>query len=190
MTVELSWNKRYETSKLLLVRRLVALMSISDRGDLARARQTIRAVLDLPNVGDYKGSVSIENKVAKNLGDSDFIYSLFVREDGFELSYFEYMNIGCGQRDHTGVMTLVQCYPKGCEADENSVDIESIENMREYSEMLMGRSFDDEEWQTTIESASETDQAGLPNGINSWLEMLPVSDDGECPETITVRWGE
>ena len=32
------------------------------------------------------------------------------------------------------------------------------------------------------------EEADLPNGIDRWLEMLPVDDDGKCPETVSVEW--
>ena len=138
---ELRWNTRYEASKPRLIQRLKALMRYSDESELDRAEQTIAAIRSLPNVGEYGGSVRIENRVARQPGDSDFIYSLFASDQGFELSYHERLTMEGGQWDYTDTMTLVKCNPVGWDSDDESLDEdeEALENMREFVEMMAGR---------------------------------------------------
>ena len=164
-------------------------MRSSDEGELDRAEQTIAAIRSLPNVGQYGGSVRIENRVARQLGDSDFIYSLFVGDQGFELAYHERLMMEGGQRDYTDTMTLVRCGPVGWETEEDSPDEEALANMRAVAEMMAGQPFDDEDWQMQVEATREMEEANLPNGIEEWLEMLPMDDEGRCPETVSVEWG-
>ena len=193
-TMKLQWNTRYEASKPRLVDRLEALMRISDEGELPHAERTISAIRNLPEVGEYGGSVRIENRVARRPGDSDFIYSLFVSDEGFELSYHERLPMEGGQRDYTDGMTLVNCNPVGCDSDDESLDEdededeEALANMRESVEMMAGSPFSDEEWQMQVEAAREMEEIDLPNGIDRWLGMLPVDDEGKCPETVSVEW--
>ena len=104
-TMRLRWNTRYEASKPRLVDRLEALMRISDDGELPQAERTIAAIRNLPEVGEYGGSVRIENRVARKPGDSDFIYSLFVGDQGFELSYHERPTMEGEQWDYTDTVT-------------------------------------------------------------------------------------
>ena len=59
--IGLRWNTRYEAPKPRLIQRLKALMRYPDEGELDRAEQTITAIRSLPNVGEYGGSVRIEN---------------------------------------------------------------------------------------------------------------------------------
>ena len=186
---ELRWNTRYEASRPRLVQRLKALMRSSDEGELDRAEQTIAAIRGLPNVGQYGGSVRIENRVARQPGDSDFIYSLFVGDQGFELAYHERLMLEGGQRDYSDTMTLVRCGPVGWETEEDSADEEALANMRAVAEMMAGQPFDDEDWQMQVEATREMEEANLPNGIEEWLEMLPVDDEGRCPKTVSVEWG-
>ena len=189
-TMKLQWNTRYEASKSRLVDRLEALMRISDDGELPQAERTIAAIRNLPEVGEFGGSVRIENRVARKPGDSDFIYSLFVDDQGFELSYHERLTMEGGQWDYTDTMTLVKCHPVGWDSDDESLDEdeEALANMREFVEMMAGGPFSDEEWQMQVEAARETEEVDLPNGIDRWLEMLPVDDEGNCPETVSVEW--
>ena len=187
-TLELRWNTRYEASKPRLAKRLKALMRISDEVELHQAERTIAAIQNLPEVGEYGGSVRIENRAAKRPGDSDFIYSLFVGDQGFQLSYHERVSMEGGQWDYTDVVTLVTCEPVGWETEDESADEEALANMRAVAEMMAGRSFDDEEWQMQVEAAREMEEASLPNGIEEWLEMLPVDDEGRCPKTVSIGW--
>ena len=60
--------------------------------------------------------------------------------------------------------------------------------MREMVEMMAGRSFSDEEWRVQVEAASGHSGADVPNGIENWLETLPVGDDGDAPKSVLVRW--
>ena len=61
--------------------------------------------------------------------------------------------------------------------------------MRAVAEMMAGKPFDDEDWQMQVEAAREMEEANLPNGIEEWLEMLPVDEEGRCPKTVSVEWG-
>lgn len=127
--------------------------------------------------------------MARRPGDSDFIYSLFVDDQGFELTYHERLMMEGGQRDYTDTMTLVRCRPAGWEADENSTDEEVLANMREVAEMMAGRRFDDEYWQMQVEATREMEEVNLPNGIEEWLEMVPMDDGGRYPKTVSIEWG-
>ena len=189
-TIRLRWNTRYEASKPRLVDRLEALMRISDDDDRPQAERMIAAIRNLPEVGDYGGSVRIENRVARKPGDSDFIYTLFVDDEGFQLFYHERLMMEGGHRDYTDTMTLVKCNPVGWDSDDESLDEdeEALANMREFVEMMAGGPFSDEEWQMQVEAAREMEEVDLPNGIDRWLEMLPVDDEGKFPETVSVEW--
>ena len=187
---ELLWNGRYEASKPRLIQRLKAVMRISDEGELAQAQRTIAAIRNLPNVGAYGGNVRIENRTARRPGDSDFIYSLFVGDQGFELSCHERVKMEGGQWDYADTVTLVKCNPVDWETDEESVDEEALANMRAVAEMMAGEPFNDEEWQMQVEAAREMEEINLPNGIDDWLAMLPVDDEGRCPETVSIEWEE
>ena len=83
--MSLRWNTRYEAAKPRLVGRMQALIGISDKGQLAQAERTIATIRSLPDLGEHRGSVRIVNRVATKPGDSDFVYSLFVTDQGFEL---------------------------------------------------------------------------------------------------------
>ena len=122
-------------------------------------------------------------------GDSDFIYTMSVSDQGFELGYLESVLLDSGRRENSSSFTLVRCEPEGSEADSESQDDEALALMREHAEMIAGRSFDDHEWQAEVEAASENPDIDVPNGIETWLEMLPVDDDGNSPESVVVRWG-
>ena len=61
--------------------------------------------------------------------------------------------------------------------------------MREHAEMIAGHRFDDHDWKVQVEAASENSDFDVPNGIESWLEMVPVGDDGDAPESLVIRWG-
>ena len=189
-STRLNWNSQYEVSKPRLIRRMKALIRITDQDQLPRAIRTIAAIRNLPEVGEYGGDVRVENRMARKPGDSDFIYSLFVSDERFELNYHERLMMGGGQRDYTNTLTLARCEPLGWETDEDRLDEEALANMREVSEMMRGRPFDDEEWQVEIEAVHEMQEVNLPNGIEHWLEMLPVDDEGICPKTVTVEWEE
>lgn len=187
-SMRVSWNTRYEASKPRLVQRMKAMMRITDKGELVHAEHTIAAVRNLPEVGKHGGSVRIENRVAQVPGDSDFIYSLFVSDEGFELCYHERLMMEGGQSDYTDTLTLVRCNPIHWETDEESLDEEALANMREVAEMMAEEPFDDEEWQMQVEAARELGEVNLPNGIEDWLEMLPVDNEGKCPKTVRIEW--
>ena len=184
----LTWNARYERSKPHLVRRLEALMRVSDPADSARAERLIAAVRRFPEVGDAGGSLRVENRVAQRPGDSDFICSLFLSDEGFQLLYHTRMLIGGGQHDYTASRTLVRCTLVGWDEDEGDEDAERLAMMRESAEMMAGRAFDDDEWKRHVDAASESSGVDLPDGIEDWLEMLPVDDDGDVAETVVVQW--
>ena len=163
-------------------------MHNSDEGDMAQAGQVIAAIQSLPTVGRHRGSVRIVNRIAKGLGDSDFVYWLSIGDEGFELSYHEEMRIGGGQWDYAYPNTLVQCRPIDWEEDEDeSSDDEALANMRHQIELMFGESMSDEEWQMQVEAASAQDDL-VPNGILRWLEMLPVDDEGRSPRTVSIEW--
>ena len=187
-SVKLRWNTRYEQAKPSLLRRLVALVRASDPSDFEAAGRLIAGIGNLPEVGDSGGSLRIENRVAKNVGDSDFIYSLLLDDDCFELSYYESMLIGGGQGDSTATITLVRCTSVDFVDEDEDRDTAELEGMREMVEMMAGRSFSGEEWRVQAEAASGHSGADVPNGIEDWLEMLPVGDDGDAPESVLVRW--
>ena len=185
----LDWNARYERSRSRLVRRLEALLRLSRLGDLASAEWTIAAVQRLPAIGRVRGSLRLENRVAQRPGDSDFIYTLSVSDQGFELGYHESVLLDGGQRDHSSSLTLVRCEPEGSGAASENQDDEALVMMREYAEMIAGHRFDDDFWQAQVEAASENPDIDVPNGIEAWLDMLPVDDNGDSPESLVVRWG-
>ena len=106
----------------------------------------------------------------------------------FELSYYESMLIGGGRRDSTSTITLVRCTSVDFDDEDEDRDTAELEGMREMVEMMAGRSFRDEEWREQVEVASGHSSADVPNGIEDWLEMLPVGDDGDAPESVLVRW--
>ena len=193
-TVTLTWNARYERSKPYLVRRLEALMRVSDSADSAQAERLIAAVRRLPEVGDAGGGLRVENRVGQRPGDSEFIYSLLLSDEGFQLLYHTRMLIGGGQHDYTASRTLVRCTLVGWDEDkdededEGDEDADRLAMMRESAEMMAGRAFDDDEWKQHVEAASESSGVDLPNGIEDWLEMLPVDDDGDVAETVVVQW--
>lgn len=188
--ITLKWNSRYERSKIRLVQCLEALARHADPEDLEKAKKLIAAVQRLPEVIEGTGgSLRLENRVAKRVGDSDFVYHLSLDEYGFGLSYIEYMLYDENLREHTSILELVRCNPLGCE-DGSSCDEEALEMMRETVEMMFGP-VDDDEWEQQVEAAYETDDIEIPNGIESWLEMLemlPLHDDGSVPKTVTVKW--
>ena len=184
----LRWNTRYEHAKPSLLRRLVALTRASAPGDFESAGRLIAAVGLLPEVGESGGRLTVENRVAQDVGDSDFIYSLHLGEDGFELSHFERMLIGGGQRDYTPTVTLVRCTSDDFDDEDEDADTAELEGLREMTEMMAGHTFDDDEWRAQVEAASGSSDVDIPNGIETWLEMLPVADDGDPPETVIVRW--
>ena len=188
-TVTLTWNSRYERSKPHLVRRLEALMRVSTPADSAQAERLIGAVRRLPEVGDAGGSLRVENSVAQRPGDSDFVYSLFLSDEGFQLLYHTRMLIGGGQHDYTASRTLVRCALVRSDDDERDEDAERLAMMRESAEMMAGRAFDDDEWKHHVEAASESSGVDVSNGIEDWLEMLPVDDDGDGAEAVVVQWG-
>ena len=95
-----------------------------------------------------------------------------------------------GQWDYADTVTLVKCNPVDWETDEESVDEEALANMRAVAEMMAGEPFNDEEWQMQVEAAREMEEINLPNGIDDWLAMLPVDDEGRCPETVSIEWEE
>lgn len=185
---KLRWNTRYEQAKPSLLRRLVALIPASDPGEFEAAGRLIAGIGNLPEVGDSGGSLRIENRVAENVGDSDFIYSLHLDEDCFELSYYERMLIGGGQRDSTATVTFVSCTSEYFDDEDEDRDTVELEGMRELAEVMAGRCFSDEEWRLQVDAASGHSGADVPNGIEDWLEMLPVGDDGDAPESVLVRW--
>ena len=185
--MRLRWNERYEAAKPRLVSRMQALMRISDEGELAQAERVTAAIKSLPDLAENRGSLRIVNRVAENTGDSDFVYWLSMDEDGFELSYYEEMMIGGGQRDFAYPNTLVQCRPIDSEEDDESSDEEALANMRDQIELMFGESMSDEEWQFQVEAASAQDDL-VPNGILRWLEMLPMDDEEECPKTVSLEW--
>ena len=187
-SVTLNWSARYERSKAHLVRRLEALAYLADSADFERAERLIAAVQLLPEVGESGGGLRIEKRIAERPGDSDFIYSLFLSDDGFELGYQEIDLLPGGDRRFALSRTLVRCARLGCDEDDKNEDAEALSNMRRYVEMQTGRKFDDDEWKQQIEAASESPGADVPNGIERWLEMLPVDDDGDYPEYIIVQW--
>ena len=152
--MELRWNERYEAAKPRLVRQMQALMHISNKGELAQAEQVIAAIRSLPTVGEHQGSIRIVNQIAKLPGDSDFVYSLSVSDEGFELSYYEEVQLWDGQWDYAYPDTLVQCRPIDCEADDESSDEEALANMRLQIELMIGERLDDEYWQMQVELAS------------------------------------
>lgn len=184
----LRWNTRYERAKPSLLRRLVALIRVSDPGDFESAGRLIAAVGLLPEVGESGGRLTVENRVAQGIGDSDFIYSLYLDDDCFELGYYESMLIGDGQRDNTPTVTLVRCTSVDYDDEDEDADTAELEGLREMTEMMAGRSFDDDEWRAQVEAASGSPDVDIPNGIETWLEMLPVADNGDAPETVIVRW--
>ena len=185
----MDWNARYERSKPRLVRRLEALLRRSQLGDLASAEWTIAAVERLPAVGFLRGSLRLENRLTQRPGDSDFIYTLSVSEQGFDLRYHENDLLDSGRRDLRSSETLVRCEPQGSKAVSQSRDDEALARMREHAEMIAGHRFDDHDWQAQVEAASENSDFDAPNGIESWLEMVPVGDDGDAPESLVIRWG-
>ena len=185
----LDWNARYERSKPRLVRRIEALLRLSRLGDLASAEWTIAAVQRLPAVGLLRGSLSLENRTARRPGDSDFLYTLSVSDQGFELGYHESVLLDSGQRQYSSSLTLMRCEPEGRGTASTSQDDEALATMREHAETIAGRPFDDHEWQAEVEAASENPDIDVPNGIEKWLEMLPVDDNGDSPESLVVRWG-
>ena len=164
-------------------------MRVSTPADSAQAERLIGAVRRLPEVGDAGGSLRVENSVAQRPGDSDFVYSLFLSDEGFQLLYHTRMLIGGGQHDYTASRTLVRCALVRSDDDERDEDAERLAMMRESAEMMAGRAFDDDEWKQHVEAASESSGVDVSNGIEDWLEMLPVDDDGDGAEAVVVQWG-
>ena len=188
-SIRLHWNRRYESAKSQLVQRIEALKRISPKSDSVRANRTIDAIRSLPVVGDNWGSVRIVDHRAKKVGDSDFVYSLSVTDEGFKLSYHEQMMVGHGRSEFAYPDTLVQCRPIDSEEVGESSDEEGLANMREGIEMFFGMKFDDEEWKMQLDLAAQFGDSDLvPNGISRWLDMLPVDDDGTCPNTVRINW--
>ena len=188
-SIRLHWNRRYESAKSQLVQRIEALKRISPKSDFVRANRTIDAIRSLPVVGDNWGSVRIVDHRAKKVGDSDFVYSLSVTDEGFKLSYHEQMMVRHGQSEFAYPDTLVQCRPIDSEEVGESSDEEGLVNMREGIEMFFGMKFDDEEWRMQLDWAAQSGDSDLvPNGISRWLDMLPVDDDGTCPNTVRINW--
>ena len=185
----LSWNVRYERSKPRLVRRLEALLRHSQHRDLASAEWIIAAVERLPAVGGLRGSLFLENRVARRPGDSDFLYTLSVSDKGFGLGYQESVLKDGGQRHRDSNLTLVRCEPEGSEAASQSRDDDALARMRAFAETIAGHRFDDHYWQPQLDAASDNPEIDVPNGIESWLEMLPVGDDGDAPESLVIHWG-
>lgn len=164
-----------------------ALMQISDKGRLAQAEQVVAAVRNLPTVGEPQGSIRIVNRVARLPGDSDFVYSLSMSDEGFELSYHEEVKMGEEQWDCAYPDALVQCRPIACKADDESSNEETLAIMRHQIELMIGERLDDEDWLMQLEAASAQDDL-VPNGILRWLEMLPVADAGMCSDTVSLDW--
>ena len=185
----LDWNAWYERSKPGLVSRLEALLRLSRLGDLASAEWTIAAVERLPAVGHLRGSLRLENRAALRPGDSDFIYTLSVSDRGFELGYHKSDLLDGGQRERSCSATLVRCKPEGSGAASESRDDEAPAIMGEYAEMDAGRRFGDYEWQAEVEAAGENSNIDVTNGIEAWLNMLPVDDSGGAPDSLVVLWG-
>lgn len=187
--MDLRWNERYEAAKPRLVRQMQALLQITDKGQLAQAQQVVTAIRSLPTVGERQGCIRIVNRVARRPGDSDFVYSLSISDEGFELSYHEEMKMGEEQWDYAYPDTLVQCRPIDCEADDESSDEEALANMRHQIELMIGERLNDEDWLMQVDVASAQDDL-VPNGILRWLDMLPVDDDGMCSDTVSLEWRE
>ena len=101
--IELRWNAGYETAKPRLVELMRSILPITDPFQMERANATIAAVESLPFVGEHRGSLTITDKQFER--GADFVYCLSVGEYGFQLSHWERMNIGGGNR------TL---RPRGC----------------------------------------------------------------------------
>ncbi len=138
---------------------------------------------------EHRGTLRIENRAARRVGDSDFIYSLSVDDAGFVLSYHERMMIdSSGQRDNAFNDTIVECRDAGDPDDDESLDEETLANMREGIEMAFGVSFTESEWQEEIEAASAAGNDTVPNGIIRWLEMLPVEEDGTPFKDVRLTW--
>ena len=185
----LDWNVRYEGSKSRLVRRLEALLRLSRLGDLVSAEWTIAAVQRLPAVGRVRGSLRLENRVARRPGDADLIYTLSISDQCFELGYHESVLLDGGRREKSSSLTLVRCEPEGIGAASESQVDEALAMKQEYGEMIAGYGLDDHDWQAEVEAASENPDIDFPNGIETWLEMLPVDDNGDSPDSLVVRWG-
>ena len=184
----LSWNARYERSKARLVCRLEALLRHTERPHLAIAEWTIVAIERLPAVGRLRGTLFLESRVDRRPGDSDFLYTLSVSDKGFVLGYHENVLLDSGRRREDSTVTLVHCAPEGSEAAPQSHDDKALAKMRAFTEKMAGHALDDDFWQAQVDSVSDNPDFKVPNGIESWLEMLPVGDNGDAPESLVVRW--
>ena len=186
--IEVRWNAGYETAKPRLVELMRSILPITDPFQMERANETIAAVESLPFVGEHRGSLTITDQQFER--GADFVYCLSVGEYGFQLSHWERMNIGGGQSDFTPERMLVNCRPVNETPTEvEDEDLEALEFMREGIEGFIGTRMSDEDWQWQVNLARESDSSVVPNGINNWLESIPIDKEEDPPATVRIQWG-
>ena len=185
---EVRWNARYEAAKPRLVERLRAMLPFSGPEEIERAKETIAAVESLPLVGKHQGGLRIVNKTADQLGGSDSYFWLGLNEHGFELSSWESSKTGGGRTEFENKGVLVNCGSADQEpAEDDDEDLESIRFVRGVFERQFGLQMSDEEWQMLVDAANEAYDE--PNGILTWLEIIPIAGDGELPASVSIQWG-
>ena len=47
----------------------------------------------------------------------------------------------------------------------------------------------DEDWQWQVNLARESHSILVPNGIDSWLESMPIDNEEDAPVTVRIQWG-
>ena len=56
-----------------------------------------------------------------------------------------------------------------------------------FAETIVGHLFDDYFRQAQSDCASDNAEIEVPNGIEPWLDMLPIGDDEDSLESLVIR---
>ena len=115
---------------------------------------------------------------------------LSVGEYGFKLSRWERMNTYGQLSDFTPERMLVNCRS----ADEKPIDgddgdLEALEIRTEGIEGFISMRTSDEDWQWQVNLARESHSSLVPNGIDYWLESIPIDNEEDAPVTVRIQWG-